>query len=808
MKFTLSWLKDHLQTEASLDDIRRTLDLIGLEVEEIADPAERLAPFSIARVLEAEKHPNADKLKVCQVDTGTGTVQVVCGAPNAKAGMIGVFAPPGAYIPGIDLTLSTTKIRGVESSGMLCSERELELSDEHDGIIELPKKYASRVGDRYAEAIGLDDPMIHIAITPNRPDCLGVRGVARDLAAAGLGKLKRADRGYEGEGEFDCPVDILLEFAPEHADACPVFTGRVIRGVKNGPSPEWLQKRLRAIGLRPINALVDVTNYISYDRARPLHVYDADKLRGAIRARLGKPGETFLALDDAEYEVDETMCVIADKRGVLGLGGVIGGADTGCTEETTNVLIESAYFDPIRTAMTGRKTGVQSDARYRFERGIDPASHTLGANLATAMILKLCGGSPSKLEQAGAAPPTGHMISFDTREVKRLTGVDLKPAQITKTLTKLGFKVSGREPSLDVKVPGWRPDVGASADLVEEVIRITGVDQVPLAPLPRASGVARPVLTPTQRRVSRARRMLASRGMAEAINWAFIPKAQAEMFGGGQRELELANPISADMSDMRPSLLPGLLAAARNNANRGFRDIALFEVGNIYRGDSYDDQVMAVAGVRAGAARLNGAGRHWDGASAGVSWIDAKADALALLEALGLSSATVKLSREVPDWFHPGQSAAVQLGPKTRLGCFGPVHPAVARRLDMAQPVVAFEIYLDALPQPKRKGTQRPPLELIDLQAVKRDFAFVVDKDQPAGDVLSAVRGADKKLITAASVFDVFESEEALGEGKKSLAVEVSLQPREKTLTDDEIDAVGKRIVQAVQKATGGVIRG
>jgi len=807
MKFTLSWLKDHLQTEASLDDIRATLDLIGLEVEEIVDPAEKLADFSVARVLEAEQHPNADKLKVCKVDTGTEEVQVVCGAPNAKAGMLGVFAPPGAYIPGIDLTLSKTKIRGVESSGMLCSERELQLSDEHEGIIELPKKFAGRIGEPYAEAAGLDDPMIHIAITPNRPDCLGVRGVARDLAAAGLGKLKRGDRGYEGDGEFDCPVNILLEFDPEHADACPVFTGRVISGVKNGPSPDWLQKRLRAIGLRPINALVDVTNYISFDRARPLHVYDADKLRGAIRARLGKEGETFLALDDVEYEVDESMCVIADNRGVLGLGGVIGGADTGCTEETTNVFIESAYFDPVRTAMTGRKTGIQSDARYRFERGIDPTSHTLGANLATAMIMKFCGGTPSKLAQAGAAPPTGNMVSFDTREVKRLTGVDLKPAQITKTLTKLGFKITGREPSLQVQVPGWRPDVDASADLVEEVIRITGVDQVPTAPLPRSSGVAKPVLTPRQRRVSRARRMLASRGMAEAVNWAFIPGTQAELFGGGQAELALANPISSDMSDMRPSLLPGLLTAARNNANRGFRDAALFELGNIYRGDAPTEQIMAAAGVRTGTARHHGAGRHWDGTGAAVSWIDAKADALALLEALGLSTATIKLARDVPDWFHPGQSAAIQLGPKTRLGVFGPVHPGVAQQLDLALPVVAFEIYLDALPQPRRKATQRPPLELSDLQTVTRDFAFIVDQDVAAGDVLTAARGADKKLISEAQVFDVFESEEALGAGKKSLAVEVTLQPREKTLTDDEIDAVAKRIVQAVSKATGGVIR-
>ncbi len=807
MKFTLSWLKDHLQTEASLDDIRQTLDLIGLEVEEIVDPAEKLAPFSVARVVEAKQHPNADKLKVCQVDTGSETVQVVCGAPNAKTGMLGVFAPPGTYIPGSDITLSKASIRGVESAGMLCSERELQLSDEHEGIIELPKKLSAQVGQPYATAMGLDDPMIHIAITPNRPDCLGVRGVARDLAAAGLGKLRRADRGHEAEGAFECPVTIELDFPAKHASACPVFTGRLIRGVKNGQSPEWMQKRLRAIGLKPINALVDITNYISYDRARPLHVYDADKLRGAIRARLGKAGETFLGLDNVEYEVDASMCVIADDKAVLGLGGVIGGVDTGCTDQTTNVFIESAYFDPVRTAMTGRKTGIQSDARFRFERGIDPTSHTLGANLATAMILKFCGGEASKLAQAGATPDRPGPITFDTREVKRLTGVDMKPAQITKTLTKLGFKIAGREPELEVNSPGWRPDVGGSADLVEEVIRIYGVDRVPATPLPRTSGVAKPVLTRTQRRLPRARRLLAARGLAEAMNWAFIPKAQAEMFGGGDAALELANPISTDMSDMRPSLLPGLLTAARNNANRGFRDAALFEAGNIYHGDSPGDQVMAVAGVRTGTARHQGAGRHWDGAGAPVSWRDAKADAFALLEALGLSSETLKLSRDVPAWFHPGQSAVVQLGPKTRLGCFGVVHPGVASRLDVAGPVVAFEIYLDALPAPKSKATQRPPLELSDLQAVTRDFAFVVKKDVAAGDVLSAVRGADKKLISGVQVFDVFESAEALGADKKSLAVEVTLQPRDKTLTDDEIDAVAKRVVSAVGKATGGEIR-
>lgn len=806
MKFTLSWLKDHLQTEASLDDIRRTLDLIGLEVEEIADPAEKLAPFTIARVLEAEKHPNADKLKVCKVDTGKETVEVVCGAPNARAGMIGVFAPPGTYIPGTGITLTKAAIRGVESAGMLCSERELQLSDEHAGIIELPEKLAAQVGEPYAAAMGLDDPVIDIAITPNRPDCLGVRGVARDLAAAGIGKLKRADRGYEDEGEFDCPVEIELDFQPDTADACPVFTGRLIRGVKNGPSPEWLQKRLRAVGLRPINALVDVTNYISYDRARPLHVYDADKLRGPIRARLGNEGETFLALDDAEYEVDDTMCVIADDKAVLGLGGVIGGADTGCTEATTNVFIESAYFDPVRTAMTGRKTGVLSDARFRFERGIDATSNTMGANLATAMILKFCGGEPSRLKQAGGTPPPPGPITFDTREVKRLTGVDLKSAQIIKTLTKLGFKTEGQEPALQVEAPGWRPDISGSADLVEEVIRIYGVNRVPSTPLPQLSGVAKPVLTVEQRRVSRARRLLAARGMAEAVNWAFIPKAQAEMFGGGARELELANPISTDMSDMRPSLLPGLLAAARNNANRGFRDCAVFEMGNTYRGDGPEDQVMRVAGVRTGTARHEGAGRHWDGSGAPVSWADAKADALALLQALGVAPESVQFSRDVPDWYHPGQSAAIQLGPKTRLGCFGPVHPLVARKLGVALPAVMFEIDLKALPERRRKGTQRPPLQMSDLQPVTRDFAFELDRDVPAGDVLRAARAADKALIAGADIFDVYEGEN-VGAGRKSLALEVRLQPQDKTLTDDEIDAVSAKIIAAVKKATGGVIR-
>lgn len=808
MKFTLSWLKDHLHTQSRLEEITDKLTAIGLEVEDVLDPAAKLRDFLIARVVSADKHPNADKLKVCQVDLGTGErVQVVCGAPNAREGLIGVFAAPGTYIPGIGVTLSKAEIRGVESAGMLCSERELELSDEHTGIIELPPEAAQQLGKRFVEVMGLDDPVIEIAITPNRPDCLGVRGIARDLAAAGLGKLKREDPGFSGEGAYDCPVPIELDFSEETADACPVFVGRYVRGVKNGPSPQWLQRRLRAIGLRPINALVDITNYILYDRARPLHVYDADKLKGTIRARLGRAGETFLALDGKEYEVDNSMCVIADDRGVLGLGGVIGGEDTGCTEDTRNVFIESAYFDPVRTAMTGRKTGIQSDARYRFERGIDPASEELGANLATKMILQICGGEPSRLSRAGKEPATGRLISFDTRRVAKLTAVELKTAQITGTLSKLGFAMKGRAPALKVTVPSWRPDVHEAADLVEEVIRLTGVDQIPSVAMPRTNGVARPVLTETQRRIARTRRLLAGRGMVEAVTWSFIPRPHAEQFGGGQDELELANPISSEMSSMRPSLLPGLLTAVQQNRNRGFDDCAIFEIGHAYCGDEPEDQRTLASGVRAGTAKLMGSGRHWDGAAGTVDWADAKADAMAVLAGLGVDPQQVQVSRDVPAWFHPGKAGLLRLGPKKQLGAFGLLHPKVAEVLGVEPHVVCFELDLNALPASRSKSTAKPPLEISDLQPVRRDFAFLVAQDIAAGDVLRAARRADKSLIADVKLFDIFQ-DESLGPDKKSLAIEVTLQPRDHTLTDDEIDAVAAKVVAAVKKATGGEIRG
>ncbi|MBX2805848.1 MAG: phenylalanine--tRNA ligase subunit beta [Hyphomicrobiales bacterium] len=806
MKFTLGWLKDHLETEAPLDAILDGLIQCGFEVEGVENPGETLKDFTIARVLEAEQHPDADKLRVCKVDTGKGTAQVVCGAPNARKGLIGVFAAPGVYVPGSDFTLGKAKIGGVESMGMLCSERELELSDEHDGIIELPQSAGDHIGERYADVMGIGDPVIDIAITPNRPDGLGVRGIARDLAALGLGKLKKEDLGFAGKGKFGSPVAIELKFDKKNADACPVFAGRYIRGVRNGPSPDWMQRRLRAIGLRPINALVDVTNYVSYDRCRPLHVYDADKIAGNIHARLGKKGESLLALDGKTYDVDGEACVIADDKRVLGLGGIMGGEESGSTEETVNVFVEAAYFDPIRTATTGRKTGINSDARYRFERGIDPQTERLGVNIATKMILDMCGGEPAELVIAGEEPNPRTVITFDPARVEKLTGLKLKNADITGTLKKLGFAVEGTGDALTVTAPTWRPDIHGAADLVEEVIRIAGVDNVPVTPMHRAPGVSKPVMTDGQKRLSRTRRVLAGRGLVEAVTWSFIPRPDAELFGGGQQELELSNPISSEMSFMRPSLIPGLAAAARQNANRGFGDLALFEAGQVYSGDQPDDQRIAASGIRLGTSRLAGRGRHWSGETKSVDLFDAKADALAVIGALGFDPAKVQIVRGAEGWFHPGRSGVIRVGPKNIIGSFGELHPQILKTYDLDGPAAAFEIFIEAIPQSRRKSSQKPPLELNDLQPVNRDFAFVLDEDVLAGDVIRAAQGADKALISGVSVFDIFQGP-SLGEGRKSMAIEITLQPQDKTLTDEQIDAVASKIVAAVKKATGGEIR-
>jgi len=806
VKLTLSWLKDHLETAAPVAELADKLSSMGLEVESIDDPAAKLQAFTIARIIEAKRHPNADKLQVCTVDTGSGVVEVVCGAPNAKAGMIGVFAPMGSYIPGTKITLEAKPVRGVVSNGMLVSERELELSDEHAGIIELDAKLADKVGQRYADVVGLGDPVIEVKLTPNRPDCTGVRGIARDLAAAGLGTLKPERKVAGVEGDYDCPVDIKLEFPNEAQDACPCFAGRYIKGVRNGAAPAWMQQRLKAVGLRPINALVDVTNYISLDRGRPLHVYDADKLVGAIRARLGRKGERFKGLDGKTHEVDGTMCVIADERAVLGFGGILGGEDTGCTEATKNVLIECAYFDPLRTAATGRKAGIISDARYRFERGVDPAFILPALDLAAAMMMEVAGGAASKRKVAGAPPAHKTAIGFNFGMVAKLAGITLPEKQIRSTLEALGFVVEGKGGQATVTAPSWRPDIHGAADLVEEVVRIVGLDKVPSAAMPRSRGVARAVLTEGQRRVRRARRTLAGRGLVEAITWSFIPQAHARQFGGGLEALELANPISSEMSSMRPSLLPGLLAAAARNRNRGFTDIGLFEVGQAYRGDAPQDQYMAAAGMRAGATALAGAGRHWTGAAKDADVFDAKADATALLSALGLDAARAQITRDAPAWFHPGRSGTLRLGPKTILAHFGELHPQTLGLLDVAGPAAGFEVYLEALPAERRKGPRRNPLQAADLLPVHRDFAFVLDAAVPAGDVIKAALGADKKLIAGVSVFDLFEAQ-SLGPGSKSLALEVTLQPTEKTLTDEEIEAVAAKVIAAVGKATGGVIR-
>ncbi len=800
MKFTLSWLKDHLDTEAALDEIVERLTSIGLEVEHVDDKAS-LKPFVIARVLTATQHPDADRLRVLSVDTGSGNpIQVVCGAPNARAGMIGAFAAPGTYVPGIDVTLAVGKIRGVESHGMMCSERELELSDDHNGIIDLPDD--APVGTSFATYANLDDPVIEINLTPNRPDATGVYGIARDLAASGLGTLKTPPvEAMPGNGA--CPVKVEIA-APE---LCPGFALRLVRGVKNGPSPKWLQQRLIAIGLRPINALVDITNYITFDRGRPLHVFDAAKVAGNLVVRRAKDGEKVLALDGREYTLTADICVIADDNGVESIAGVMGGEHSGCDENTTDVLIESALWEPLNIARTGRTLGIITDARYRFERGVDPEFMVPGLELATRLVLDLCGGEASEAEVVGYAGHTMKSVAFPPSEVKRLTGIDVPKAESVDILERLGFVVKGDGDPLDVRVPSWRPDVDGKADLVEEVMRIHGVDEIAPQPLASHDAVNAKILTVLQIRTRAAKRALAVRGMMEAVTWSFIPAKHAELFGGGQPALKLANPIATDMSDMRPSLLPGLISAAQRNADRGFGDVALFEVSGTYEGDTPQTQRRVAAGVRRGTAGLVGSGRDWAGNAPPVGVFDAKADALAVLEACGAPVDRLQIEAGGPAWYHPGRSGTIKLGPKVVLGTFGELHPKALETLDVSGPLCGFEVFVDAIPEPKVKATRtKPKLELSAFQAVKRDFAFIVDRKVEAGTLTRAALAADRKLIAGVSVFDIFEGA-SLGEGKKSIAIEVSIQPAEKTLTDEDFDALAKRIVDSVGKQTGGVLR-
>jgi len=805
MKFTLSWLKQHLDTDASLDEIVEKLTMIGLEVENVEDPARKFAPFKVVEVVSAVQHPNADRLRVCMVNTGQGApIQIVCGAPNARGGMKAVLGTPGTHISGKNITLSVGKIRGVESHGMLISGAEIEYSDDADGIIEMPAD--APVGKPFAEVLGLNDPVIEINLTPNRADCTGVGGIARDLAATGIGKfIENTPKPIKGE--FPCPVSVKLDFGSTPS-LCPGFALRLVKGVKNGPSPEWLQKRLTAIGLRPINALVDITNFMTFDRGRPLHVFDAAKVHGNLTVRRGKAGEEVLALDGRTYKLDDTICVIADEKGVESLAGVMGGEESGCSEATTDVLIESALWVPLNIAQTGRKLGINSDARYRFERGVDPNFMVPGLEEATRLVLDLCGGTPSEILIDGFTPAEDRPIEFPASEVKRLTGLDVSLTEMKRVLGHLGFFVAGNGPVLKIAVPSWRGDVEGKADIVEEVVRIVGLDNVPSTEFPRGEAPRKPVLTLAQNRTRKAKRALAARGLEEAVTWSFISRPRAELFGGGQAELALANPIASDLSDMRPSLLPGLIAAAQRNADRGFADVALFEVGQIFTGDKSEEQLMAATGLRRGLAKSAGLGRHWSGSNGAADAFDAKADALAVLSAAGAPMSALQIVAGGSTWFHPGRAGTIQIGPKNILGWFGELHPRALEALDAEGPAIAFELILDRIPEPKAKATRaKAALEISAFQPVTRDFAFIVDRNVKAGDLVRAAQNADKQLVTDVTVFDVYEGK-GIEPGKKSLAIAVTIQPREKTMTDEEIETLAGQIVAGVSKRTGGVLRG
>ncbi|MBV9910889.1 MAG: phenylalanine--tRNA ligase subunit beta [Hyphomicrobiales bacterium] len=800
MKFTLSWLKDHLDTSASLAEIVDALTRVGLEVESVEDPARKYDGFVVGSVIEAKQHPNADRLKVCIVEAGQGPVQVVCGAPNARTGMKSVFSPVGTYIPGKNLTLAKGVIRGVESNGMLCSAAELELSEDHDGIIELPDD--APVGLAYAQYAGHDDPVIDVAVTPNRPDATGVAGIARDLAAAGLGELKTpAPKSYQGA--FDCPTHVHLDFAPEDKRLCPAFALRLVRGVTNGPSPEWMQKRLRAIGLRPISALVDITNYITFDRGRPLHVFDFAKVAGDLTVRRARPGDSVLALDGKTYALEENMVAIADANGVESIAGIMGGEHSGCDETTRDVLIESALWDPTNIAHTGRKLGIMTDARYRFERGVDPDFCVPGCDLATEFVLSICGGEPSRMIVAGDPSTPRRAIPFPYSEVKRLLGVEAPREEGEAILGRLGFGVEEGH----VLVPSWRPDIQVKADVVEQILRIVGVDRAPLAALPRLDdGVPKPVLTLLQKRTRLAKRTLAALSLREAVTWSFVPKAAAELFGGGSRSLALANPIAADLSDMRPSLIPGLVAAAERNARRAITDVALFEVGQVFLGSGENDQRIAAAAVRRGRAKADAEGRNWSGGEL-VDVFDAKRDAMTLLSAFGVNANAVQIVPGGPSFLHPGRSATLQFGPKTVVGWFGQLHPSACEALDAEGPIVAFEITLDAIPAPKTRPTKaKPKLFRSDFMAVERDLAFVVAETVGAADILKAAESAERSLVARVGVFDVYRGE-GVAEGMKSIAIHVTLQPRERTLTEAEIDSVVSKIVAEVSKKTSATLR-
>lgn len=802
MKFTLSWLKEYLDTDASLEVILEKLTDIGLEVEGLEDRAAMYAPFKVVEVMEAVPHPNADRLRVCQVKTESGMIQVVCGAPNARAGMKAILAPEGSYVPGLDMTMKKTKIRDVESNGMMASEREMKLGDDQNGIIDLPVD--TPIGTPLAEIYGLNDPVIEINLTPNRPDCAGVRGIARDLAAAGLGTLKPLS-SQKVAAKFDTPQKIKLDFADGHKEACPLFIGRLIKGVKNGPSPDWMQARLKAIGLRPISALVDITNYFCIGLSRPLHVFDAQKLKGDITVRLSKAGETLEALNDKSYELADGMIAVCDESGVLGLGGIVGGTSTGVSDETVDVFVECAYFDPLRIARTGRALGVGSDARYRFERGIDPAFTVDAVELATQMILDLCGGDAGSVVQAGAVPNCTKTIAYNPSHFTKLIGDEVAPAEQKRILESLGFAVDA---SWNVTPPSWRPDVFGQADLVEEVARIRGFAAIPAVSVTKDGAVAKVAESARGQKVRKARNALAASGLQECVTWSFMAEDLAHQFGANDAQqasrLKLMNPISSELVQMRPSILPNLVEAAQRNADRGYANAALFEVGPVFKGVGANEQPVVAAGVRTGTM----APKHWSGpaTSRPVDAYDAKADALRAIEAAGGPAGNLQVSRDAPSYYHPGRSGSLRLGANV-VAYFGEVHPALLDGMKADGPVVGFEVFVENIPEAKKKGTALPLVELSPFQPISRDFAFLADAGVEADAFVKAIKSVDRTLIGAVEIFDIYAGK-GIEPGKKSVAISVVIQPKAATLTDAEIEGLTQKIIAAVTQKTGAVLRG
>jgi phenylalanyl-tRNA synthetase beta chain len=792
MKFTLGWLKEYLDTDASLEEITDTLTAIGLEVEGLEDPAADFAAFKVAYVETAEKHPDADKLQVLSVDTGEEKLQIVCGASNARAGIKGILAPIGSYVPGLEMTMKKGNIRGIDSHGMMAALNEMGLEEESAGIIEVDDKYD--IGTPFADVFGLNDPVIEINLTPNRGDCAAIYGIARDLAAAGLGTLKPIDDAPV-KGSFKSDIDVSLKTP----DTNPHFVGRTIKGVKNGPSPDWLQARLKAVGLRPISALVDITNFMTLAYGRPLHVYDAKLVKGNIYSRLSKKGEELDALNDKSYTLEDGMTAICDDSGVLGLGGIVGGTSTGCEADTTDVFVESAYFDPMAIARTGRDLQITSDARYRFERGVDPEFTKTGMEIATKMILELCGGEASEIVEAGAPVEWKREIEFNPAYTEKLAGLSVPEAKQKEILETLGFTVDGKS----ITPPSWRGDVEGKADIVEEVVRIVGFDALPTTPVRSAGAVTAPAEILPVTRTRLARGVLAARGLSECVTWSFLSKDIAGQFGSNDNALTLSNPISSDLDQMRPSIIPNLVMAASRNADKGFDRSTLFEVGPVFETVKPDGQKLVAAGVRYGAV----AAKHWSGAetSRNNDVLDAKADAMAVLETLGFPATNMQINRNASDYYHPGRSGTFQMG-KFVVAQFGELHPATLEELDIEAPVVAFEVFLDALPAPKRKGTTKPQLTLSAFQPVSRDFAFIVDENVEADAIIRAAKSTDRALITAVDVFDVYQGK-GVEDGKKSVAIAVTMQPVKATMTDTEIDGLSQKIISAVTAKTGGTLR-